>query len=500
MTHHHPDASLYSDEQISGYKADNERRLRDAASQGDAVIDALPAKVTLELTADCDLFCKMCEFVVPRERGRKQGYGLDMPIDHFEMLAPQIFPSARLINLTVVGEPLLVPYLDRVLEHCRDWQTRLEFITHAMHLDQAMIEKVGPHTACVIVSFDGGTRRTFNRIRVGSDFNIVTRNVALYDRWRKSLPEGSFVPELHFGAAIMRENIEELPTMIRVAKMLGADRFNASWMIAFNEKMAKGSVFNHKALANAVLRRAQEVADEIGLSVGLPVPFPGVDEAEIAAVVIQEPQLPDGPLPHLAEMLAGGPAPVFDDDGAILPPDAGGHDIEIANGDGTVAKEGEMAGFGMDALKDGEGGGSAETLNAASFAAPEPEEPAAAQTRDEKMAQAQERIEPSMKSYQPIMPDTEAKGFTCKFLWNELFVSLSGDVAPCCTQGRPVVGNIHEEPLDQIWNGKLMKAMRKGLYEGKPIPACRDCNYMTQLGFGSYKEDTFLIDLDRKLT
>ena len=496
MSHYEPDASLYSAEQISSYKADNERRLREAAEGGDSKIDALPAKVTLELTADCDLFCKMCEFVVPRERGRKQGYGLDMALEHFEMLAPQIFPSARVINLTVVGEPLLVPYLDRVLEHCEDWQTRLEFITHGMHLDQAMIEKVGPHTACVIISFDGGTRKTFNRIRVGSDFNIVTRNVALFDRWRRSLPEGSFVPELHFGSAIMRENIEELPTMIRIAKMLGADRFNASWMIAFNDKMAKGSVFNHRALANAVLRRAQEVADEVGLSVGLPVPFPGVSEEEIAAVVIEEPKLPDGPLPHLREMLAGGPAPEFGDDAAILPPEAGGHEIEIPREQEESAGEGAMAGFGMDALADGEGGASAETLSAASSAPTAPK-----QDREEKMAQAQMHVEaPGNKSYQPIMPDTEAKGFTCKFLWNELFVSLSGDVAPCCTQGRPVVGNIHDQPLDQIWNSKLMKGMRKGLYEGKPIPACRDCNYMTQLGFGSYKEDTFLIDLKREIT
>ena len=122
MTHHKPDASLYTEEQIAGYKADNAMRLRKAADSGDAFVDAMPAKVTLELTADCDLFCKMCEFVVPRERGRKKGYGLDLPIESFEMLAPQVFPHAKVVNLTVVGEPLLVPYLDRVLHHCEQWQ------------------------------------------------------------------------------------------------------------------------------------------------------------------------------------------------------------------------------------------------------------------------------------------------------------------------------------------------------------------------------------------
>src|SRR5688572_5510580 len=115
------DASLYTPEQIAGYKRDNERRVRDAAHRGDIFIDGQPLKVTLELTADCNLYCRMCEFPTPREAGRGR-YDMDMPLQTFRMLAPQVFPHARLVNLTVVGEPLMVPYLDEVLEECRKWQ------------------------------------------------------------------------------------------------------------------------------------------------------------------------------------------------------------------------------------------------------------------------------------------------------------------------------------------------------------------------------------------
>src|SRR6185295_12609827 len=62
---------------------------------------------------------------------------------------------------------------------------------------------------------------------------------------------------------LMRENIEELPTIIRVAKLLNVDRVNAAWMIAFNEKMARSSLFRHAALANACLRRAHEVGGNV---------------------------------------------------------------------------------------------------------------------------------------------------------------------------------------------------------------------------------------------
>src|SRR5687768_2294052 len=95
------DASRYTPEQIAGYKRDNERRVRQAARKGDIFVDAMPLKVTLELTADCNLYCRMCEFPVPRERGRGR-YDMDMPVETFRMLAPQVFPHARLVNLTVV--------------------------------------------------------------------------------------------------------------------------------------------------------------------------------------------------------------------------------------------------------------------------------------------------------------------------------------------------------------------------------------------------------------
>src|SRR5688572_24423016 len=103
------DAWRYTPEQIAGYKADNERRVRSAARHGDVFVDGQPLKLTLELTADCNLYCRMCEFPVPRERGRGR-YDMDMPLETFRMLVPQVFPHARIVNLTVVGEPLMVPY------------------------------------------------------------------------------------------------------------------------------------------------------------------------------------------------------------------------------------------------------------------------------------------------------------------------------------------------------------------------------------------------------
>lgn len=502
------DPNDYTPEQIREIKADNERRVREAASRGDVHIDGMPLKVTLELTADCNFFCRMCEFPAPRESGRKKGYELSTPVENFDrVIVPNVFPHALVVNLTVVGEPLMVPYLDRVLEIARVSQTKIEFITHGQFLDEAMIEKIGPHAAGIVVSFDGGTRETFNRIRIGGDFNVITRNMLAFQRWREKIPEGEWRPYFHMNATLMRENIHELPTMVRLANELGVDKFNGALMIAFSPKMAKSSLLQHKALANEAFRRARKLADEIGQYAEFPAPFPGVSDKEAATLEFPGVDLPDGPLPHLRDALAGGPLPdleieaakpeeSFHQVGANIPePDADGNInfVPLDEIDGTSQVDAAAATQivqGQEALN-----------NERAFGSPLQQSP------DERREQAQARMamsdglatgagqeETSHPGYGVAAEPEDKDGrYTCKFLWNEVFISLAGDVAPCCIQGRPVVGNINQQDLSAIWNGPAMKEMRERLLMGDPIPCCKDCNYNTQLGKGEYREDTLII-------
>ena len=106
--------------------------------------------------------------------------------------------------------------------------------------------------------------------------------------------------------------------------------------------------------------------------------------------------------------------------------------------------------------------------------------------------------DPGDRIFVAAEPPKKAR-YTCRFLWNELFVALNGDVTPCCIQGRPVVGNVYQENLDRIWNGEGMREMRRRLQEGDPVDCCKDCNYNTMLGQGDYKEDTFFVPLDREV-
>lgn len=64
----------------------------------------------------------------------------------------------------------------------------------------------------------------------------------------------------------------------------------------------------------------------------------------------------------------------------------------------------------------------------------------------------------------------------CHFLQGAVFVTLSGDVAPCPMPGRPVAGNLYESTFEEIWNGPVLSRLRSGFLNGAPEPCCAHCS------------------------
>ena len=505
------DDKHYTPEWLARYKDEHEARVRDDARHGRAVLDGMPLKVTLELTADCDLYCRHCEFPEPREEGREKNYKMDTPFaDYRNLVVPSLFPQLRILNPTVVGEPLMVPYLDELLADCARYKVGLEINTNGMRLDEAMIRRIGPHTASLVVSFDGGTRRTFNRIRTGGEFLAITRNMMLFDRWRRHKAGDSAFPGLYMACTLLRDNIEELPTMIEIASLLRVDQLRASWMIAFTERLNSASCLQHRALTNACLRAGRTKAEELGVAVQLPADLAGPTEEEILSATPNFSSPTDGPLPHLKELLAARDADAEAWAAAVeisarrIKPAAARADA-ASKSDGAKSQTlsaspeaGALAGHAVQAEAAAPLGGGVVIPLAAVGGITHLAEGLRQSPEERRMQRAGSGFVAAEPSLEGAAPDGKPR-YTCKFLWNELFINVSGDVAPCCTQGRPVVGNIHDRQLVDIWNGLEMQEMRRRLYEGDPLPVCRDCNYNTQLGHGDYKEGTWFVKLDRKL-
>jgi radical SAM protein with 4Fe4S-binding SPASM domain len=65
-------------------------------------------------------------------------------------------------------------------------------------------------------------------------------------------------------------------------------------------------------------------------------------------------------------------------------------------------------------------------------------------------------------------------GSTCVLPFVHTFVQSNGDVFPCTDTLNYPLGNIYEQPFEEIWNGQRMKDFRKSYLKGK-IQECNKC-------------------------
>ncbi|MCD6460186.1 SPASM domain-containing protein [bacterium] len=99
-------------------------------------------------------------------------------------------------------------------------------------------------------------------------------------------------------------------------------------------------------------------------------------------------------------------------------------------------------------------------------------------------ASIQEFVNPSQKLDSGLCPDEHKfsyvpKKFVCEQPWQRLSIDYEGYVYPCCKDYEWVMkmGNVNEQPIEEIWNSTKMNNHRKLHLNGQyhKIPTCRKC-------------------------
>ena len=433
---------------------ENARLVFEAEMRGDAVVPAPPWKFTFELTAHCNIHCFFCDCEMIRKQYRDRGFrNFALPVEQFRIIAEQAFPRASVINPTVVGEPLTIPYFDEMLDALEKYGTRLEIVTNGMLLRGKKLRRMLPLLYNLIISFDGATTETFERVRTGASFERVMENLGEFARLRREMGLRDRV-HFQFHVTLMRENIQELPRIIEIAAAHDADLVTAAYLVVFTEELRASSVFNDPALANASVKEAWKRAEALGVRAQLPIALPE-DVAKSFAGTQGVPMASEPPAPTATSGDGSGGTPATKDETRPpVRPDFSGSASAAVSAGSTEGVPVNDAG--------------------------------------ESSADRTAEKQPQSRTYdEQLQPGWKGKMF-CKFAWREVFISHQGDVAPCCAQGRPVLGNAYAEDFMSLWNGPTYQALRRGLYEGKPLPFCRDCIFLQEVGDTTFQPDRYL--------
>lgn len=261
------------DEEAEGLPSSEEveRRLRTALENAPGL------SLRIDIVNKCNLRCVMCHYSDDAIFKRPKR---EITPEEFREFFGSIAPDVREVILSCGDEPLVSKHFPEILSLLAEDGTPrgIEFCTNAMLMNgrirNLLIEK---GVTDLMLSMDGSTKATMERIRQGSKFERVVANIlALRDL--KSAA-GSVYPRMTMDFVMMNSNIHEAPAFVELCREIGAESIDFRHVVPSQywddpeEKLA-----NFPAKYNYYRRRILEEAERFDLRVYLPPPLDAAED------------------------------------------------------------------------------------------------------------------------------------------------------------------------------------------------------------------------------
>jgi len=220
------------------------------------VLDIVPTKL-------CNLNCIFC--IQYDTEGAKS-----LARDDFDRIAKTLFPYAWYVNFCSGGEPFLNRDFLYFLDTCRKYKVLISIVSNGMLLTEEITRTLvlNDYLEVFSFSFDGARSQTVESIRRGVKFQKVVDNMRLMAdmkrRYRRNFPT------LQIRCAVMKRNIEELPDVIRSARVWGINRVVVNFLNVANDIDKNESLFYHPDLTRRVFSEASRIASSEHVGLELP--------------------------------------------------------------------------------------------------------------------------------------------------------------------------------------------------------------------------------------
>lgn len=177
-----------------------------------------PSYIEIETTTRCPLRCSFCERSYWNEPSK------DMSLENFKLIVDQ-FPDLKWIGLTGIGESFIRPkeFLE-MIEYVKKKDVYVELYDSFLLINEDIAKRlIELGVDKIFASIDGATKETYEKVRVGSNYDKVWENVKTFDRLAKQ-EEGHY-PELCFHYIVNRDNIHEVVSYLEKIKELNIKPF-----------------------------------------------------------------------------------------------------------------------------------------------------------------------------------------------------------------------------------------------------------------------------------
>ena len=143
----------------------------------------LPTALWIEPTNKCNLKCIMCPNSV--KENKTEGF---MDLGLYQKLIDEAKGFVNWVTLCISGEPLLHPDFPRMVRYAKQNGIKTFVSTNATVMNDSMsLQILKSGLDWISFSFDGCTKETYEKIRVGADFEKTISNIKNFLRWKRRL-------------------------------------------------------------------------------------------------------------------------------------------------------------------------------------------------------------------------------------------------------------------------------------------------------------------------
>lgn len=166
-------------------------------------LEPYPTYIEIENTTICNLKCLMCEHTYWKEKAQSLSF------EQFKAIVDQ-FPRLKWIGITGIGESYLNKDFHKMIRYCKEDRKLIVEIYDAFLFvnEQRATELIDMGVEQIYCSMDGATKETYEKIRVGSNFDQVVENLRRFVKIRRE--RGVFFPVLDFHFIINKINHHEI--------------------------------------------------------------------------------------------------------------------------------------------------------------------------------------------------------------------------------------------------------------------------------------------------
>lgn len=169
---------------------------------------AKPVKLQIEpVSGICNLNCRICDTQSMEKK--------ELLLEEFKKIL-DMFPFCVELKLTGNGESFMVKDFFKMLEYAKSKNIKVSFYTNMTLVNELIARRlIELNINEIFISIDSSQPDTFERIRKGARYNTVIENINLINKLKAEYD--SLYPELYFAVVAMKENIKDIPDLIRLA-------------------------------------------------------------------------------------------------------------------------------------------------------------------------------------------------------------------------------------------------------------------------------------------